>query len=81
MAVSGSVGFTTTSLPFSVSAYLTYTDVKGYFNINKFLKKKKGATKKIKKAVFKNKKTSLNVTIGKYKYNISKNKKIKLIKK
>lgn len=77
----GSVGFTTTSLPFSVSAYLTYTDVKGDFNINKFLKKKKGATKKIKKAVFKNKKTSLNVTIGKYKYNISKNKKIKLIKK
>jgi len=81
VAVSGSVGFTTPSLPFSVSAYLTYTSVKGYFNINKFLKKKKGVTKKIKKVVFENKKTSLNVTIGKYKYNISKNKKIKLIKK
>ena len=81
VAVSGSVGFTTPSLPFSVSAYLTYTSVKGYFNINKFLKKKKGVTKKIKKVVFENKKTSLNVTIGRYKYNISKNKRIKLIKK
>ena len=32
VAVSGSEGFTTPALPFSVSAYLTYTDVKEYFN-------------------------------------------------
>ena len=41
VAVSGSVGFTTPALPFSVSAYLTYTDVKEYFNINIIYQKTK----------------------------------------